>query len=208
MRLVILSLTLIFLITGCGEGSSRNSASYSGSLINSNGVNPNSIAHKSQEKVEERKNKIELSKIDSNTKIEIAKIKSENNLLIAKVNADANKEVAKTDSTTKIETTKIKAVTKKEDTKMTFYIAIAVVVVIVFALLLIFLNSRHNRALKAKIHKEKLQQELDLKEREHHEQRLHKMLELVADGKLSPEMEEEIILSISKPEKKTIEFKK
>jgi hypothetical protein len=207
MKLIILGLTIILFMTGCRESSSQNSASHNNGFLNA-GVNPNSIAIRAQDKVQERKNKIELSQIDANAKIEIAKIESDNKLLIAKVNADAHKEVAKTDSNTKIQTSKIDAVSKKEDTQMTFYISIAVVVVIIIALILLFLNSKHNRTLKAKIHEEKLRQELDLKEKERHEQRLLKLLDLVADGKLPPQMEEEVILSLTSPTKKTIESKK
>jgi hypothetical protein len=203
MKLLLLSLILILLATGCQESSSKKGAY----LMNSNGVNPNSLANMANDKVQDRANKVELSKIDADAKIQIAKIQSDNQLLIAKINADATKEVAVTDSTTKIKTTQIDAITKKEDTQTTFYIAIAVVIVVLIALYLLYLNNKNSRALKAKLHEDKLKQELLLKEKEYHEQRLHKMLDLVADGKLSPKMEEEIINSISGQKIKTISNK-
>lgn len=204
MKFIISAIAIILLISGCQESSSKNGAY----LMGSKGVNPNSLAYNANDTVQERANKVELSKIDANAKIEIAKIESDNKLLVAKVNADANKEVAQTDSKTKIQTTQIDASTKKEDSKLTFYIAIALVIVIIIALILLYLNNKHNRELKAKMHADKLKQELDLKEREHQEERVLKMLDLVAAGKLSPQMEEEIILSISNPKQKFIESKK
>jgi hypothetical protein len=202
IKLLILSLTIVFFTSGCQDNASK---AY---LLNGQGVNPNSLAYKANNKAQDRQNKLKISKMDSDTKIQIAKIESNNNLLIAKVKADATKEVAQTDSNTKIQTTKIAAMTKKEDSQMTFYIAIALVLVVMIALILLFLNNKHNRELKAKLHEDKLKQELDLKEREHHEQRLHKMLDLIADGKLSPKIEEEIILSISNDTAKTVGLKK
>lgn len=204
MKQLILIITLIFLTTGCQENSSGSGAY----LMNNNGVNQNSLANRTQDKAQERKNKLEISKINNQAKIEIATIESENKLLVAKVNAKASEEIAKTDSKTKIKTTQIDAITKKEDTQMTFYVSISIVLVVIIALYLLYLNNKNNRKLKAKIHEDKLKQELELKEREHHEQRLHKMLDLVAEGKLSPQMEEEVILSISNPTQKSITSKK
>ena len=204
IKLIIISLTIAFFTTGCQDSAPKQKAY----LINGQGVNPNSLSSKANDKAQDRQNKLKLSKIDSDTKIQIAKIESDNKLLIAKIKADATKEVAQTDSRTKIQTTKIDATTKKEDTQMTFYIAIALVIVVIIALILLYLNNKHNRELKSKLHEDKLKQELDLKEREHHEQRLHKMLDLIADGKLSPKVEEEIISSISNDTPKKLESKK
>lgn len=204
MKLIVLAITIMLLISGCQDSSSKKGAY----LMDGKGVNPNSLAYSANNNAQERANKVELQKIDAAAKIEIAKIESGNKLLIAQVNADANKEVAQTDSKTKIQTTQIDATTKKEDSALTFYIAIALVIVVIIALILLYLNNKQNRALKAKMHEDKLKQELDLKEREHQEQRVLKMLDLVAAGKLSPQMEEEIILSISNPKQKTIESKK
>ena len=198
IKLLILGLTLMLFTTGCQNDASK---AY---LMNKKEINPNSLAHKANNEAKNRENRLKLSKIDSDTKIQIEKIKSDNKLLIAKIEADTTKEVAQTDSTTKIQTSKIEVTTKKEDSQMTFYIAIAIIIVIVIALILLYLNNKHNRELKAKLHEEKLKQELAIKEREHHEQRLHKMLDLVADGKLSPKIEEEIILSISNDTPKTL----
>lgn len=207
MKSIIITLITIFL-AGCQTSSSHERVvmlnNHKHSATNAiNTQNPNSIANKAlekqKEKQEDRKNKIELSKIDAQTKIEIEKIKSQNQLQIAKVEASIKKEMAKTDSSTKVKISQIDATTKKDDVKIRLYTTIAVVVISLFALFLFYLNSKRNRELKNKMHKEELEQERLLKERELEEQRLHKMLELVGGGKLSLEMEKEVILSLTQP---------
>lgn len=203
MKLFIFSLLIILSITGCQNSSSKkNDGVYV--MGYKNGVNPNSLAYKSADKHKDRQNKIEIAKMDSTTKIEIAKINSTSQLHIAKVEAEAKTDIAKTDSTTKIKTSQIDATTKKEDIQSFFNIMIIISVVVAFALLLFYLNNKKNRELKRKLQKDKLEHEMHLKEREHEEQRLHKMLELVKDGKLSQDMEKEIIASLTKPTTKLI----
>ena len=198
MKLFIFSLLIVLSITGC-QNSSSNKKNDIHLMGYKDGVNPNSLAHVSADKQKDRLSKIELSKIDSDTKIKIAEINSGNQLLIAKVNADAQTDIAQTDSTTKIKTSQIDATTKKDDIQSSFNIVIIISLLFAFALLLFYLNSRKNRELKRKLQEDKLQHEKLLKEREYDEQRLHKMLDLVKDGKLSQEMEDEIIASLTKP---------
>ena len=200
MKSIIISLLIVLSITGCQESSNKNRVALMGGYINANpGVNPNSLAYISAKNNKERLNKIEISKIDSNAKIEIAKIKSNNQLLIAKVNADTQKEVAKTDSATKIQTSQIDALTKKDDIRSDLYITIVVILALVIAAYLLYLNNKKNRELKNKLHQDTLRHEQILREREHEENRLHKILELVEKGKLSPDMETEVISSLTKP---------
>jgi len=206
MKFLIYSLAIIILMTGCQESSSKKNNI---SLMNGyrDGVNPNSIAYKNSDKQKDRENKVDIAKIDSNAKIEIAKIQSENQVLIAKVNADAKKEVAQTESTTKVKTSEIDALTKKDDIQTNLYITIAIILAVIIAFFLLYLNNRRSNALKEKIHNDKLKHEQLIKEREFEEQRLHKMLDLVKEGKLSPNMEEEIITSLTKPRTNLIESK-
>jgi len=206
MKYLLLSLLIIFSITGCQDShSSKKKISLMGGYTS--GVNPNSIAYQSANDVEDRKNKIEISKIDSNAKIEIAKIQSENQLLIAQVNADSQQKVAKTDSTTRIQTSQIDALTKKDDIQNTLYISIAFVIVLLLAALLFYINNKRNRDLKDKIHQDDLKHAQLLKEREFDEKRLHKMLDLVEKGKLSPDMEKEVIASLTRPTTNLLESK-
>jgi len=206
MKLLIFCLAIIISLTGCQESSSKKNNI---SLMNGyhDGVNPNSIANKNAEKQKDRQNRVDIAKIDSEAKIEIAKIKSQNQVLIAKVNADAKKEVAQTESKTKVKTSEIDAITKKDDIQTNLYITIAIIVAIIIALFLLYLNNRKKIALKEKLHQDKLKHEQLIKEREFEEQRLHKMLDLVKEGKLPSNMQEEIINSLVKPKSNLIESK-
>lgn len=160
------------------------------------GVNPNSMALKMHEL---HKNKVELSKIEANTKIELEKIRSQNELTIAKINAETQKEIVKEESKTKVKTSELEVAVKKESAKYTIYIAVAVIVLLMLALYLLYLNAKKNRELKRQLHDEKLKHEQFLKEKELEEQRLHKLIELASDGKLPKNIESEVILSLSSP---------
>jgi len=168
-------------------------------------VNPNSLAHLSVQKSEDRKNRLAVSKVEADAKVEIAKINSANQLSIAQINAQTQQEIAKSDSNTKITTSELDAKSKKESMQYTVYIVIAVVILLIIALILLYLNSKKNRELQTKLQTEKLRHEQIIKEKELEEQRLLKVLDLVAAGKLSSEIEEEVILSISKPKSGQIE---
>jgi len=199
-KFVLLLLFISFI--GCNEGTSNRKISLMGE--DNTKVNPNSLAYVSIEKNEDRKNKIEVSKIQANAKIEIAKIHSQNQLHIAEVNAQTQQEIAKSDSITKITTSKLDATTKKESMQYIVYIVIAVVIFLIIALVLLYLNSKKNRELTKKLQEEKLKHEQILRLKELEEQRLHKILDLVAAGKLPSSIEEEVILSISTSKDKII----
>nr|WP_321268131.1 hypothetical protein [uncultured Sulfurimonas sp.] len=206
MKILIFSILIILFTTGCQESSSKKNNI---SLMDGyrDGVNPNSVAYKNADKQKDRQNKVDIAKIDSDAKIEIAKIQSQNQVLIAKVNADAKKEVAQTESTTKVKTSEIDAITKKDDIQTNLYITIAIIIAVLIAMLLLYLNNKRSSALKEKLHNDKLKHEQLLKEREFEEQRLHKMLDLVKEGKLPSNMQEEIILSLTKSKTNLIESK-
>ena len=201
MKSIFISLLILLSFLGCQDSSSKNKVSLMGAK---DGVNPNSLAYRSANGQLERKNKLEISKIDSTTKIKIAEIQSKSQLNIAKLNVEAKKSIAVTDSSTKIQTSQIDALTKKDDIKNSLYITMAIIIAIVLALFLLYFNNKKSRELKDKIHKENLAHEQLLKEREYDEKRLHKMLELVENGKLSPDMQEEVISALTKPNQNLI----
>jgi hypothetical protein len=167
-------------------------------------VNPSSMALLAQQQNQAHKDKVELSKIEANTKIELEKIRSTNELSIAKINAEAKKEMVRQESKAKIETSQMEVAVKKESVRYGVYVAIAVILLLMLGLYLLYLNAKKNRELKKQLHEEKLKHEQFLKEKELEEQRLHKLMELAADGKLPQNIESEVILTISNP-KKTIE---
>ncbi len=190
-------LFMLLMFTGCTQNDTQQRVSLMGEKSTA-------LELKNADKQQDRLNKLELSKIEASTKIELEKIKSQNQLQIAKLNATTQTQIAQTDSQTKIQTSQLDAKTQKENMQYMVYIVIAVIVVIIVALILLYLNSKKSRELQKKLHEEKLKHERILKEKEFEEQRLHKVLELVAEGKLPKNIQEEVILSISKPKKKTL----
>ncbi len=196
-------LLVVAAFSGCGESKHSEKISLLGA--DTTGVNPNSLAYLSADKNEERKNKLELSKIEADAKVKIAQIQTQGQLSIAKLNAQTQQEIAKTDSATKITTSQLDASTKKETMQYTVYIVIAVVLFLIIALFLLYQNSKRNRELKKQLQEEKLRHEKALHEKELEEKRLHKVLDLVAAGKMPATIEEEVILSISTPRNRLID---
>lgn len=207
MREFFLFFILTIFITGCQqEGSSYPFMLNTYKLTSNEGVNLNSLAYKSEEASKNRENRLKKSEIDANAKIEIAKIESESKLKIAKVNAEVKKEVVHTTSKTKIKTSEIDSRTKKEEIESQLYVAIALIILVMLALILLYFNSKKNRELKIQLQQEELAHAKELREREFEETRMHKMLELIAEGKLSNEMEQEVILALTQPKTTTIEM--
>lgn len=205
MKYIYAFVVLLVVVTfnGCGESEHSEKIALLGT--DTTRVNPNSLAYLSADKNEDRKNKLELSKIEADAKVKIAQIKTQGQLSIAKLNAQTQQEIAKTDSATKITTSKVDASTKKETMQYTVYIVIAVVVFLIIALFLLYQNSKRNRELKKQLQEEKLRHEKALHEKELEEKRLHKVLDLVAAGKMPATIEEEVILSISTPRNRLID---
>lgn len=163
-----------------------------------------------KENEKNRQNEVAISNIDAKTKIEIAKIEAKNKALVAELQAKTSKEVAKTDATTKITTAQINSSVKKDSIKSTTYIAIAIILLLIIALILLYFNSKKNRELQAKLNKEQIDKDILIHEKELTEQRFHKILDLVGEGKLSPDVEQEVLKSLTNPansEVKIIEHK-
>jgi uncharacterized membrane protein YhiD involved in acid resistance len=204
MRLAVFGIFTLFLIfVGC-QDNSKDKVRLMGQEKSSY------IYSQSTENEKNRQNQVKISNIDAKTKIEIAKIEAENKALIAKLEAATSKEVAKTDSTTKIQTAVIDSSVKKDGIKSTTYIAIAIIVLLIIALFIFYFNSKKNRELKAKLNKEKIDKDILIHERELTEKRFHKILDLVGEGKLSEEVEQDVIKSLTNPvglDTKTIEHK-
>jgi len=194
--LIGLATVMVFMF-GCSSEKEAKKVHLMGDSKIYPGVNPNSITKKTNIQLQEHKNKVELSKIEADTKIELEKIRSQNELSIAQINAQTQKEIVKEESKAKIETSQMEVAVKKESVKYGVYVAIAVIILLMLALYLLYLNAKKNRELKQQLHEEKLKHEQFLKEKELEEQRLHKLIELAADGKLPKNIESEVILSLS-----------
>jgi len=194
---LLLVLIITFAFFGCSSEKEAKKVHLMGQGQIKTGVNPNSITAQTKVKQQEHKNKVELSKIEADTKIKLEKIRSQNELSIAQINAQTQKEIVKEESKAKIETSQMEVAVKKESVKYGVYVAIAVIILLMLALYLLYLNAKKNRELKQQLHEEKLKHEQFLKEKELEEQRLHKLIELAADGKLPKNIESEVILSLS-----------
>ena len=197
MKALIFSLFTIFLLSGCQQQSGYSN--HHVALLNSSDDTKEknySLGYRIDDKQKERETRLELSKIKANTQIEIEKIRSENQLKIAQVQANTTKDVAHTNYKAKVETSKIDALTKKEDTMVIIYITIAVTIILIFGMALLYFNNKKERELKNKLLQDQLRHEEMLREKERQEQRLLKLIELAGDKKLSPKMEEAIILSL------------
>ena len=160
------------------------------------GVNPNSLAYVVEEKANDRKNLLELKKLETEANVEMTKIKSQKDLDIAKIQSQTQKEIAH-----------VNVEVKKEDSKKTFYIAIAFVAVLVLALLLWYLNARRNRELKIRLEKQRHEHELALKAKEIEQQKMDRLLELMANGRLPKEAKSQIVTALVSSETQVIEHK-
>lgn len=191
MKITIGFLVLIMFIAGCKDSLSRDNA-----YLMSNKTH--------NIKKESSDNKIKLAQIDNNAKINIAKIKSANNIALAKLKAASMENLAQIHAATAIKTATINIAAQKQSMKIKTYIFLGVTLVMLLMIYVYYLVSQKNRELRAKMHEEKLQHNLELKEREYFEQRLHKMIDLAADGKLPPDMQQEVIRSLQHQNQKLI----
>jgi Asp-tRNA(Asn)/Glu-tRNA(Gln) amidotransferase B subunit len=191
MRVAVLGILILsFVFVGCQENKKD--------VVHLMGAKKSSyIYNLSSENEKNRENRVKISNIDSKAKIEIAKIEAENKALIAKLEATTSKEVAKTDATTRIQTAVIDSSVKKEGIKSSTYISIAIIILLIIALFIFYFNSRKNRELTSKLNKEQIDKDILIHERELTEKRFHKILDLVGEGKLSEEVEQDVIKSLT-----------
>jgi len=195
----MIGMTLFF--SGCNETSHQKATL----LGQKQGVNPNSIAIQSAQKAQDRQNQLEIAKIQADAQVQMAKIQSQSQLQAVELQTKTQEKVAQIDATTKVQTAQMQIATKKESMKYTLYIAIAVIILLIIALILYYLNAKKKAELQKQLLEERLRHEEKLKARELEEQRVHKLLELIGDGKLPKQVEEEVIHAISTPKNKLIE---
>ncbi|WP_457750184.1 hypothetical protein [Sulfurimonas sp.] len=173
-----------FIFIGCQE--SKYQKPYVMDDATRIGVNPNSLAYIAEDKAADRKNQLALKKLETDAKVTIMKINSQKDLDIAKLDAQTKKEIAHANVTV-----------KKEVSQRNFYIALALIIILLLALFLWYFNNRKNRELQAKLEEQRLNNSLMIKARELEHERANKLLELLGSGKLSTELETEIIATIS-----------
>ncbi|NPA65876.1 MAG: hypothetical protein GXO11_03240 [Epsilonproteobacteria bacterium] len=193
VKYIFLFITPILFFSGCQEGTQHTNSSLKLLHQEKRQFNPNNMIAKNTEKYKDRKTQLEVAKIDANARIESEKIRSHNQMQIAKIQAENNNKIAQIDSKTKIETTKIEVEAQKENAKYFIYLGIALIILFLIALILFYLNSKRKRELQQQIHLERLRHEEILKDRELEERRLHKMLELLGEGKLPEHVEKDVV---------------
>lgn len=197
-----LLLASVLLFSACQE--TNKSKPY---LINQKGVNPNSLAYVSQDKALERKNKIEIAKIDANSKIEMAKIESDKAVTIAKIDSATQKDVKEKSLQTELEISKIDMQNKDKQRMINFYIAIGVILTLLLGIFLWYRHKKKSLEVKEKLEENRLKHELAIKEKELQEQRMQKVLDLAISGQLPQELQQDFINSLTQQENKFIESK-
>ena len=183
---------LALISSACGENSNKKPYL----MGQKQGVNPNSIAFKAKGNALNRKNKIELAKIQANTKLEVAKIESTQAVNIAQIKSQTTQVVSQMDKQTK---------EKQSDNNL--YIAIGGIVALLVGIILWYRHKRKSLEVKRVLEENRLKHELELKDKELKEQRINKVLELAISGQLPPEVQQEVLHSITRPESKLIESK-
>ena len=192
-QIVLILLTVVFF--GACQSDSVKNARLMGQQ------NPKSVVAKAKESALERKNKIELAKIDAQTKIEVEKIKANKDVEVTKLKTQTQKELGIRTAATQLELKKIDAKREKENSYLKVIVAVFFGLIV---LIILYVWSKHKKKkleLEILLEKERLIHNKELKERELQEQRLHKMIDLAADGKLPKEFEEKLLLQFENEKK-------
>lgn len=198
MRYILLIFILFF--SGCNQSdTTHNKVGVFG--VKENGEQFLSYITNSKQKEKELKQTLDVKKMEINAKIEVEKIKAQKAVQVAKIKSTTSKDIAKTDSNTKIATTKLDVEALKEKSKMMLYAAAAFALVLIIGIIVLYLNFKKNRELKEKLH----EREMEQREREREEKRLHKMLDLISDGKIPKELEKEVLINMTKSNRKLLE---
>lgn len=201
---ISLLLSILVFFTACQEN--KNNKPY---LINeqNNGTNPNSLVLKNQDKELDRKNKVEIAQISAKSKLEVAEVESKKAIQIATIESFAKKDIAKDTALASVEISKMDTQTKEKQSMITLYIAIGAIFALLIMMFLWYRNKKKSLEMQVKLEENRLQHEFAMKEKEMQEQRIQKVLELAISGQLPPELQNEIIKSITNQDKKLIELK-
>ena len=202
--LKIMIITTLLALTACQE--TKNSKPR---IMNSyiGGTNPNSVAFKAKDNALERENRVKMAEIKANSQIAIAKIESTKAVSVAKIDNETKKDIATKTATTTLAVTKLDTKTKENQSMINLYIALGFLLALVVAIVLWFMHKKKTLELKAKLEENRLKHELEIKEKELQEQRVQKVLDLAISGQLSPEIQKDIIYSITQNSSKLIESK-
>jgi len=196
LKYILITCALLF--NGCNKSDSTQKVGVFG--VSENGTQFLSYINNAKQKEKELKQTLDVKKMEINSKVEIEKIKAQKAVEVAQINSITSKDIAKTDSDTKIMTTKLDVEALKEKSKMMLYAAMAFALVFIVGIIILYINFTKNRELKAQLH----EREMDQREKEREEKRLHKMLDLISDGKIPKELEKEVLINMTKSNRKLL----
>ncbi len=213
MKIFVPFLALI-LFVGCQNNNNTRTLPAHSQLDYKQGVNPNSLASKAQDRAFERQTEIEISKINAKTQLEVAKINSQKELEVSKIETGAQKEIAKEDIRVKkeiaikqvdnsIEISKIQAQAKAHEEKINLYIALVFAFIVLIGIILWYLQRRKNIIIQAEHESARLKQELLVKERELQEQKVLKIMDMAIHGQLPQNLQKDLIDSITHPKEES-----
>ncbi|WOE69993.1 hypothetical protein RZR97_00025 [Hydrogenimonas thermophila] len=193
LRRIVLSIAIILSIIGCQDSGQKprlidqenSKKSYAQTILGSS-----SKPKISDEKRLELESKKEIAKIEMQKAIEIEKIKAE--VEKAKILNSKDKFLKEIE----VQIDELKA-----SKNFKFWIIFTTLVIFGVIVWLIYKLFKHHQATKLKIHREKIEAEKELKEKELQVRVVEKMIDAMGEGKLSEEQQKLLLESINKSSK-------
>jgi len=193
LRRIVLSIAIILSITGCQDSGQKprlidqenSKKSYAQTILGSS-----SKPKISDEKRLELESKKEIAKIEMQKAIEIEKIKAE--VEKAKILNSKDKFLKEIE----VQIDELKA-----SKNFKFWIIFTTLVIFGIIVWLIYKLFKHHQATKLKIHREKIEAEKELKEKELQVRVVEKMIDAIGEGKLSEEQQKLLLESLNKSNK-------
>lgn len=190
--------TVVLLLAGCGDGTSRQQPYLMGQKPHGSYAT----------QIKQRSEKIETAKIEAQAQKEIALINKERDIEVQKLisetdvaKAGINKEVA-------IEEVAVKKTAIEKEHEYGTYLLWLFGAALLLLFLFLFYYTAKNRKERLKKHEDELMAKLRLQEQEMKMKMAEKMLDSITSGKLSPEQETRLIDALEHTTTKLIEQKK
>ena len=193
LRRIVLSIAIILSITGCQNSGQKprlidqenSKKSYAQTIL----------GNSSKPKISDEK------RLELESKKEIAKIEMQKAIAIEKIKTEALK--AKTLSEKEISLKQLELQKSKiEDSKvLNKWIITLTIIAFIVMIWLIYKLFKHYQAVKLKIHREKIEAEKELKDKELQVRVVEKMIDAMGEGKLSEEQQKLLLESLNKSSK-------
>jgi hypothetical protein len=159
---------------------------------------------------QESSKQIELKKIEADTKIQIAKIDAQKEQVLKELESQTSIDVAQIQKEVSLKEQEVILHTQSDKNQLyqnLIYI-FALIVLVGFALF-IYLN-RKNAQLQLRLKQEEIQSQKDLQQEASYNERINKMLDIVASKDTDDKVKDQIVqmLKSANIDKQTLEFKK